>query len=69
MPRSIYPAIPDPGNTLPTIIASLQAIQQTLNLIIVNAQNPRNDYDLTVASQIFITREYFDTHKAGTKTS
>lgn len=55
MSKSIYPSIPFPGTTPAQQQACLLAIKQTLELIIVNAQDPRPDYDLTTAAQVFLT--------------
>jgi hypothetical protein len=53
--RTIYPSIPDPGNTLQTIIPCLIAMKQTLQMIIINAQNPNPNYTPSSAAQIFVT--------------
>lgn len=54
--RTIYPSIPDPGNTLATIIPCLAAIKQTLQMIIINAQEPNPNYTPSSAAQIFVTK-------------
>jgi hypothetical protein len=55
--RTIYPSIPDPGNTLATIVPCLLAIKQTLQMIIINAQSPNPNYTPSSAAQIFVTRD------------
>lgn len=53
--RTIYPSIPDPGNTLATIVPCLVAMKQTLQMIIINAQNPNPNYTPSSAAQVFVT--------------
>jgi hypothetical protein len=53
--RSIYPSIPDPGNTLDTIVPSLLAVKQTLTMIILNSKKPNPNYTPSSAAQTFIT--------------
>ena len=55
-PTSIYPSIPDPGGTLASHGAALQAIKQTLQLIILNAQSPNPTYTPSSAAQVFATQ-------------
>jgi hypothetical protein len=55
--RTIYPSIPDPGNTLQTITACLSAVKQTLQMIIINAQNPNPNYTPSSAAQVFVTHD------------
>lgn len=55
MARTIYPSIPDPGNTLATIVPCLNAIKQTLQMIIINAQTPNPNYTPSSAAQVFVT--------------
>lgn len=54
--RTIYPSIPDPGNTVATIVPCLVAIKQTLQMIIINAQDPNPNYTPSSAAQIFVTK-------------
>lgn len=59
-PTSIYPSIPDPGNTIATMVPCLLAIKQTLQLIILNAQSPHSTYTPSSAAQIFVTKGQLD---------
>ena len=54
--RSIYPSIPDPGNTVETMAPALLAIKQTLTMIILNSQSPSKNYTPSSAAQIFATQ-------------
>jgi hypothetical protein len=57
MARSIYPSIPAPGNDLPSIQASLGAMRQSLNMLILNAQNPNPNFAPSSAAQVFVTHD------------
>jgi hypothetical protein len=56
MATNIYPSIPAPGMTLDTIVPTINAMRQTLTMLILNAQNPNPNYTPSTASQIFVTR-------------
>jgi len=55
-PRTIYPSIPDPGNSLDTIVPALTAMRQTLQMIIINSQAPNRNYAPSSAAQVFVTQ-------------
>jgi hypothetical protein len=57
MARSIYPSIPAPGNDMPSIQASLGAMRQSLNMLILNAQNPNPNFAPSSAAQVFVTHD------------
>ena len=54
--KSIYPSIPSPGNDMPSMRATLDAIRQTLTMITINAQVPSANYTPSSAAQIFVTK-------------
>lgn len=58
--QTIYPSIPDPGNTIGTIVPCLLAIKQTLQMIILNSQAPSPNYTPSSAAQIFVTKGQLD---------
>jgi hypothetical protein len=55
MSKSIYPSIPSPGSSIETIAPCLDAIRQTLTMMILNAQSPNAHYTPSSAAQIFVT--------------
>ena len=55
MSKSIYPSIPSPGKDPESMRACLDAIRQTMTMIIINAQNPSPNYTPSSAAQIFVT--------------
>lgn len=55
--KSIYPSIPAPGNTPETMRATLDAMRQTLTMVILNAQNPNPNFSPSSASQTFVTHD------------
>lgn len=55
--KSIYPSIPAPGNDQASMRATLDAVRQTLNMVIMNAQNPSPNYTPSSAAQIFVTQD------------
>ena len=55
--KSIYPSIPSPGNDMPSIRASLDAMRQTLTMVIMNAQNPSSNFAPSSAAQVFVTQD------------
>ena len=57
MARSIYPSIPAPGNDMPSLQASLGAMRQSLNMLILNAQNPNPNFAPSSAAQVFVTHD------------
>ena len=66
--KTIYPSIPDPGNTIATMIPCLVAIKQTLQMIIINAQDPNPNYTPSSAAQIFVTKKQLDALQAQVNT-
>ncbi len=57
MSKSIYPSIPAPGGDINSIRASLDAMRQTLTMVIMNAQNPNPTFTPSSAAQVFVTKE------------
>jgi len=57
MSKSIYPSIPAPGNSQESMRASLDAMRQTLTMVIMNAQNPSSNFTPSSAAQVFVTKE------------
>ena len=57
MSKSIYPSIPSPGNTPESQRATLDAMRQTLTMVILNAQKPSYNFSPTSASQVFVTQD------------
>ena len=57
MSKSIYPSVPAPGNTPESMRASLDAMRQTLTMVIMNAQNPNPTFTPSSAAQVFVTKE------------
>lgn len=55
--KSIYPSIPAPGTTSESIRATLDAMRQSMTMIIMNAQNPNPNFSPSTASQIFVTKD------------
>jgi hypothetical protein len=53
--KSIYPSIPAPGNDLPSMRATLDAMRQSLTMITMNAQDPNPNFTPSSASQVFVT--------------
>jgi hypothetical protein len=56
MSKSIYPSIPQPGKTQESVAACLDAVRQTLSMMILNAQSPSPNFSASSAAQIFVTR-------------
>lgn len=59
--KSIYPSIPAPGADPASMRASIDAMRQTLTLVLMNAQNPNPNFAPSSASQIFVTRDELKT--------
>ena len=57
MSKSIYPSIPAPGNTPESQRATLDAMRQTMTMVILNAQKPNANFSPTSASQVFVTQD------------
>lgn len=55
MPGSIYPSIPMSGSDLKTIVPAIEAMRQTLTLMILNGKSPNPNYTPSEAAQIFVT--------------
>jgi hypothetical protein len=54
--KSIYPSIPSPGSTPESQRATLDAMRQSLTMIIMNAQAPSPNMSASTASQVFATK-------------
>lgn len=57
MSKSIYPSIPSPGNDSASMRATLDAMRQTLTMVIMNAQKPNPNFTPSSASQVFVTQD------------
>jgi hypothetical protein len=57
MAKSIYPSIPAPGNDMPSIRATLDALRQSMTMVTMNAQNPNPNFAPSSAAQIFVTKD------------
>jgi Collagen triple helix repeat (20 copies) len=55
MGKSIYPSIPMPGAALDTITPAVEALRQTINLIILNGLSPNPNYTPSETAQVFVT--------------
>ena len=55
--KSIYPSIPSPGNDPGTQRATLDALRQSMTMLIMNAQNPNPNFSPSAASQTFVTHD------------
>lgn len=55
--KSIYPSIPAPGNDMPSMRATLDAMRQSLTMITMNAQAPSANFAPSSAAQIFVTKD------------
>jgi hypothetical protein len=55
MSKSIYPSIPSPGDSSESMRATLDAVRQTLTMLIMNAQNPSSNFTPSSAAQVFVT--------------
>jgi hypothetical protein len=55
MAKSIYPSIPMPGLTLNTLAPAVEALRQTVNLIILNGLSPNPGYTPSETAQVFVT--------------
>jgi hypothetical protein len=62
--KSIYPSIPSPGNDARSMRVTLDAIQQSMTMIIMNAQSPSPNYTPSSAAQIFVTNAGLSTFVA-----
>lgn len=58
--KSIYPSIPSPGNDMDSIRATLDAVRQSMTMIIMNAQEPNSNYTPSSAAQVFVTNARLD---------
>lgn len=61
MSKSIYPSIPSPGNDMDSIRATLDAIRQSMTMVIINAQEPNNNFTPSSAAQVFVTNARLNT--------
>jgi hypothetical protein len=59
--KSIYPSIPAPGETPESMRATLDAIRQSMTMVIINAQAPSANYAPSSAAQVFVTHAQLDT--------
>jgi hypothetical protein len=64
--KSIYPSIPNAGTDPETISASLNAMRQTLTMIILNAQMPDPNYSASSSAQVFVTNADLARYGVGT---
>jgi hypothetical protein len=55
MVKSIYPSIPMPGADLSTVLPAVEAMRQTINLIILNGLSPNPNYTPSESAQVFVT--------------
>ena len=55
MAKSIYPSIPSPGNDAASQRATLDAMRQSLTMMIMNAQAPNPNFSPSASSQVFVT--------------
>ena len=55
MAKSIYPSIPMPGADLSTVLPAIEAMRQTINLIILNGLFPNPNYTPSETAQVFVT--------------
>lgn len=55
--KSIYPSIPAPGNDTASLRATVDAMRQTLTMVIMNSQNPDPNYLPSSSAQIFVTQD------------
>lgn len=55
--KTIYPSIPAPGNDTASLRATVDAMRQTLTMVIMNAQNPNPNFTPSSASQVFVTQD------------
>jgi hypothetical protein len=55
MSKSIYPSVPSPGSDMDSIRATLDAVRQSLTMVIINAQNPSSTFAPSSAAQVFVT--------------
>ena len=57
MAKSIYPAFPLPATICRASQATLGAMRQTMNMMILNAQNPNPNFAPSSAAQVFVTHD------------
>ena len=57
MSKSIYPSIPAPGATPESQRATLDAMRQTMTMIIMNAQKPSSTFQPSSSAQVFVTQD------------
>lgn len=55
--KSIYPSIPSPGSTPESQRATLDALRQSMTMLIMNAQSPNPNFSPSAASQVFVTKD------------
>jgi hypothetical protein len=55
--KSIYPSIPAPGTTPESQRATLNALRQSMTMIVMNAQAPSPNFTPSSASQVFVTKD------------
>lgn len=55
MAKSIYPSIPMPGADMSTVLPAIEAMRQTINLIILNGLSPNPNYTPSESAQVFVT--------------
>jgi hypothetical protein len=69
MAKSIYPSIPSPGNDASSMRASIDAMRQTMTMLIMNAQHPSPNFTPSSAAQVFVTKEELKNAISGVSTN
>jgi hypothetical protein len=59
--KSIYPSVPSPGNDEASMRTTLDAVRQSMTMIIMNAQEPNTNYTPSSAAQVFVTNAGLNT--------
>ena len=62
--KSIYPSPPAPGTTPESMRATLDALRQSVQMIIINAQAPSANYAPSSAAQVFVTHSQLEKYVA-----
>ncbi len=62
--KSIYPSPPAPGTTPESMRATLDALRQSVQMIIINAQAPSANYAPSSAAQVFVTHAQLEKYVA-----
>jgi hypothetical protein len=59
--KNIYPSAPAPGTTSASMRATLDAMRQSITMILINAQNPSRNFTPSSAAQVFVTNARLQT--------